>query len=180
MVGGSLDLVTQTQPQEHPLGGTTLGGRALFGVRVAPRVSIEFEPSFSGHYSREYTYRAGASFSATVTATRRDSFFPVQVRVRAKALEPVFGVGVVRSTIARHATTEAGIPYFDDSRADNKPAFVGGLDLALKVAPHAFVVPTFRVRIGPSASTAANDPLGEQTTTGFFNFRYGVGMRIGF
>src|SRR5690242_17230071 len=79
-VGGAINLVTQAH-SDFPLGGTTIGGSVLVGVRVAPRVSIEFEPSFGGSYSWEYTYRPAPSLMATVLASRRDLFFPVQARI---------------------------------------------------------------------------------------------------
>lgn len=178
-VGGTFNFVTQTRGDDQPLGGTTVGGAALVGVRVSSRVSIEFEPSFGSSYSWQYTYRPAPSLTATVIASRRDTFFPVQARFRMSVLEPVAGVAVVHSTIGRHATVGA-TTYFDDSRAENHLALVGGLDVAIAVAAHVHLVPTFRVLIGPRGSDAPGDPLGEQTSTGTFTFRYGVGVRAGF
>jgi hypothetical protein len=176
-VGGTFNLVAQTRADDQPLGGTTFGGSALFGVRVASNVAIEFEPSFGGSYSWQYTYRPAPSLTATVIPSRRDTFLPVQARTRMSVLEPVAGVAIVRSTIGRHATV-GDTTYFDDSRSENALALVGGLDVACKVAAHVYLVPTFRVFIGPRGSSG--DPLGEQTSTGAFTFRYGVGMRAGF
>jgi len=178
-VGGTINFVTQTHSDDQPLGGTTLGGSALVGVRVAPRVAIEFEPSFGGSYSSEYTYRPAPSLLATVVASRRDTFFPVQARITTKILEPVVGVAVAHSTIARHATIGSST-YFDDGRSENDVVLVGGLDAAIKLASRVFLVPTFRVLVGPRGSGATDDPLGEQTATGSITFRYGVGVRAAF
>src|SRR2546421_6461973 len=71
-VGGTVDLVTQTESGNKPIGGTIWGGRALFGVQVSPRVAVEFEPSFKGSYSWEYTYRPTPSLTADVLAARRN------------------------------------------------------------------------------------------------------------
>jgi hypothetical protein len=161
------------------LGGTTFGGSALFGLRVADHVAIEFEPSFGGSYSWQYTYHPAPSLTATVVASRRDTFLPVQARIRMSVVEPVAGVAVVHSTIGRHATV-GDTAYFDDSRSENDLVFVGGLDAAFRVATHVHLVPTFRVFIGPRGSDSSGDPLGEQTSTGAFTFRYGVGVRAGF
>src|SRR4051812_32337152 len=73
---GTVSLVTLTHSDDQPLGGATLGGSALFGVRVSKRVAIECEPSFAGLLSWDYTYRPSPSLSATVVASRRDTFFP--------------------------------------------------------------------------------------------------------
>jgi hypothetical protein len=85
----------------------------------------------------------------------------------------------VHSTIARHATV-GDATYFDDSRSENDLALVGGLDVAIKVSAHVYLVPMFRVLVGPRGSGSSGDPLGEQTSTGSFTFRYGVGVRAGF
>lgn len=178
-VGATFNLVAQTHSNDQPLGGTTLGGAALVGVRVSNRVAIEFEPSFGGSYSWQYTYRPAPSLTATVIASRRDTFLPVQARIRMSVLEPVAGVAIVHGTIGRHATV-ADTTYFHDSRSQNDLALVGGLDVAVTVAAHVYLVPTFRVFIGPRGSDSSGDPLGEQTSTGAFTFRYGVGVRAGF
>lgn len=178
-VGGTFNVVAQTRTDDQPLGGTTLGGSALIGVRVAPHVAIEFEPSFGGSYSWQYTYRPAPALTATVIASRRDTFLPVQARIRMSVLEPVAGVAIVHSTIGRHATV-GDTTYFDDSRSEHDLLFVGGLDVAINVSAHVYLVPTFRVLIGPRGSDSSGDPLGEQTSTGAFTFRYGVGVRAGF
>ena len=52
--GGAFTFVTQTHSgPDQPLGGTRSGGSLLLGVRVTPRYSVEFEPSFGGTYSSE-------------------------------------------------------------------------------------------------------------------------------
>jgi hypothetical protein len=181
--GGSAALVTQTQGDKDPLGGTTWSGSVGFGMQLSPKFAIEFEPMFNPTDSWEYSYRPSPSLIANVVASRRDTFYSFQLRSRARSLEPVIGVSYVHGTISRHATTQVG-RYFDDERSDNGVAVVGGLDAALKVAPHLFFVPTFRVFvIGRTAGDTSGlqlDPLGEQTRTGFLMFRYGVGARITF
>ena len=178
-VGGTINVVTQTHSDDQPLGGTTLGGSALVGVRVATRLAIEFEPSFGGSYSWEYSYRPAPSLIATVVASRRDTFFPVQARIGTGVLEPVIGVAVVHSNISRHATI-GSTTYFDDGRSENDLALVAGLDAAIKLTSNLFLVPTFRLLAGPRGSGATDDPLGEQTGTGSITFRYGVGVRAAF
>lgn len=179
-LGGAVNLVTQTHSDDQPLGGTALGGSVLFGVRAAPRLSIEFEPSFGDSFSSQYTYRPFASAVATVVPTRRDTFFPIQARLRAGVLEPVVGLAIVHSTIERHATFENGTTYFDDSRSGNDLGVVGGLDAAFKLGSSVYLVPTFRVLIGSHGSNAPGDSLGEQTSTGTFTFKCGVGARVEF
>lgn len=179
-IGAAFALVTQTHSTEEPLGGTTRGGNVLFGVRVSERVAIEVEPSFNGVYSWQYSYRPSPSLIADVMASRRDTFVPIQVRFCPGILEPVFGAGFVRSKISRHAVI-GNATYFDDGRTDQHVALVGGLDAALKLAPHFYVVPTFRMLFSPREKTEPfNDPLGEQTTTGSVLFRYGAGARVTF
>jgi hypothetical protein len=76
---------------------------------------------------------------------------------------------------------ETGI-YFDDSRSDDNVAFVGGVDAALNLATHFYLVPTFRLLVSAPGATpdSAGDPLGAQTSTGSLVFRYGVGARVAF
>ncbi|HJU41566.1 MAG TPA: hypothetical protein VJ691_02090 [Vicinamibacterales bacterium] len=179
--GGTFAGVYQTQ-FDHSVGGLALGGSALFGVFVSPRVAIEFEPLFGGPYSWEYTYHPGPSRTAHVVASRHDTFFSFQIRSRAGDVEPVIGVSIVRGRISRHATS-AGRPYFDDARAQNGVALVGGLDGRVELARRAFFVPTFRVLVVTRSGTAPdpfNDPLGDQTDTGPLVFRLGAGMRVTF
>jgi hypothetical protein len=180
-VGGTFNLVTQTHSDREPIGGTTHGGSALFGVTVSPHVAIEFEPSFGGRNSWEYTYRPSPSLLARVVASRRDTFFPVQARIRLGVLEPVLGVGFVYTRISRHATVAEGGTYFDDSRTEDNVALVGGVDAALQLVSSLYVVPTFRVLFLATGSPGTlTDPLGAQTSTGSWVFRYGVGARVGF
>lgn len=180
-VGGTLSGIYQTQKDEA-VGGVTWGAGPLFGVQVSSRVAIEFEPLFAGTHSWEYTYRPGPSRTATVVASRRDTFFSFQVRGRAGVLEPVAGVSYVRGHISRHATS-AGRPYFDDARLQNGVALLGGLDAGIKLAPRVFLVPTFRVLVvmrPGSWPDPFNDPLGDQTSTGPLVFRFGAGARVAF
>jgi hypothetical protein len=183
-LGGAISLVVQTHSSAEPLGGATLGGSALVGVQISRRVAVEFEPSFGAPYSWEYTYRPSPSLTARVVASRRDTFFPVQARIRLGVLEPVVGVGFVHGRLSRHATivtTIGSTPYFDDSRSEDDLAFVAGVDAALELASRFYLVPTFRVLISPGASPhPLRDPLGANTSTGSFVFRYGVGARVAF
>jgi hypothetical protein len=167
-VGGTFNFVTQTHSAREPIGGTTQGGSALFGVQVSPRVAIEFEPSLAGRYSWRYTYSPSPSLTANVVASRRDTFFPIQARIRLGVLEPVVGVAFVHGRISRHATVGTGT-YFDDGRSDDNLAFVGGVDAALNVAAHFYLVPTFRLLVSAPGATpdSPGDPLGAQTSTGF-------------
>jgi hypothetical protein len=180
--GGSVSAVTQTHSAGEPLGGTTWGGSAVFGVQVSPRVAVEFEPSFGGPYSWEYTYRPSTTVTADVVASRRDSFYSFQVRTRVGVLEPVVGLGYVHGRISRHATFDNGTPYFDDSRSDNGLAFVGGLDAAVKLTSRLQFVPTFRLLARGQPAIPVNpfngDPLGRDTRTGLFVLRYGAGVRV--
>jgi len=176
--GGTLDLVTQTKSDNDPLGGTTWGGRALFGVQVSPHVGVEFEPSFSGSYSREYTYRPAPSLTADVIAARRNWFFSGQARIRYGVLEPVVGLSYVRGQISRHATI-GSTTYFDESGSDNSLALVAGLDVAIPVASRLSVVPSIRV-LGTFAGGTPANPLESDTATGALAFRYGVGVRTTF
>jgi hypothetical protein len=180
--GGSAALVTQTQSDNDPLGGTVWGGSAVFGVWLSPTIAIEVESMFNGGYSWEYSYRPSPSLIANVVASRRDTFYSFQLRGRLGIVEPVVGVSYVHGKISRHATTQVG-PYFDDLRSDNGLAAVGGVDAAFKVAPHVFLVPTFRaLLIARTGNTPVDffDALGEQTRTGPLMFRYGAGARVTF
>jgi len=178
-LGGAVTVVTQPHSSEEPLGGTSVGGSVLFGVRVSPRVSIEVEPTVAGELSSDYTYRPSPSLVATVVASRRDLFVPVQARIHLGVFEPIAGVGIVRSNIARHATI-GHTSYFDDERSDNDLALVGGFDLVVRLAANVYLVPTFRARVVPQRADSSFDPLGEQTRTGMLNLRYGLGARVAF
>ncbi len=173
-----MNLVTQTLSDSVPMGGTRWGGSGVFGVRVAPRVAVEFEPSFGGPYSWEYTYKPGPSRTAHVVASRRDSFYSFQVRTRLGVLEPVAGLSYIHAKIGRHATS-GGATYFDDSRSDNGIAAVVGLDAAVKITPHFDFVPSFRL-LARAIDSSSGDPLYTQTRTGALTFRYGAGVRVTF
>jgi hypothetical protein len=180
--GGTITGFTQTEPDGQPLGGTTWNGSVFVGGWVSPRVAIEFEPSFGRTFSWQYSYRAGASFTANVVASRRDTFWAGQVRTRAGVFEPVVGLAFMRTNRQRHATTN-GRPYFDDLRVDNGLAGVAGLDAPVRIAPHVYLLPTFRAllnfKTAPDTSNVG-DPLGDQTSAGRLLFRYGAGVRVTF
>jgi hypothetical protein len=116
-----------------------------------------------------------------VIASRRDTFFPVQARYRVGVLEPVIGAAFVHGRISRHATANRdGRPYFEDSRSEYDPAFVVGLDAALKLTSRIRLVPTLRMLVVLRDAKWPGDPLGAQTSTGSFVFRYGIGARVAF
>ena len=180
--GGTITVFTQTEPDGQPLGGTTWNGSVFVGGWVAPRVAIEVEPSFGRTFSWQYSYRAGPSFTADVVASRRDTFWAGQVRTRVGVFEPVVGLAFMRTNRQRHATTN-GRPYFDDLRIDNGLAGVVGLDAPLRIAPHAYLLPTFRALLNFKSAPDTSefgDPLGDQTSAGRLLFRYGAGVRVTF
>jgi hypothetical protein len=166
--GGTFTALTQTRPDTQPLGGTTWNGSAFVGGWVSPRLAIEFEPSFGRTFSWEYSYRPGPSFTAHVVASRRDTFWAGQVRTRVGVVEPVFGLAYRQGNLQRHATI-AGRPYFDDSRTENGVAGVLGLDAPVKIAPHVYLLPTFRMVVNfgaASESSDFSDPLGAPNERG--------------
>ena len=181
--GGGPTLVSQPHSDADPLGGTTWGGSLSVGGWVSRRLALESELSFGGRYAWKYTYRPGPSWTADVVTSRRDTYFSFLLRSRMGPTEPIAGVSYAYGRIARHATT-AGRPYFDDAGSNNGIAAVGGLDAPIEVAPRFDIVPGFRAlivaRAGGSRSAGSFDPLGEQTRTGPFVFRLGVGGRVTF
>lgn len=178
-VGGTVGFATRSHEDDAPLGGTTWGGSVLFGVEVSRRVALEFEPAFGGAYSWEYTYRPSPALTADVVASRRDTFFSGQARLQLGALEPVVGLSYVHGRISRRATLRnTNTLYFDDSGSDSRLAIVGGVDAPLRLAPHFYFVPTFRVFVAPVGNSS--DAFSEQTSTGSFEFRYGAGVQVRF
>ena len=175
--GGTLTAFTLTRSDTPPpLGGTTWNGSVFVGGWVSPRVAIEFEPSFGPTFSGQYSYSPAPFLSADVVASRRDTFWAAQLRSRVGVVEPILGLAYRRTNLQRHATV-AGRPYFDDSRTENGFAFVVGVDAPVKIAPHVFLLPTFRLLLKTSGSS---DPLGSQTRAGDLLFRYGAGARVTF
>jgi hypothetical protein len=177
-VGGTLDLVTQTQPDGPPLGGTVVGGRAVIGVQLSPQISIEFEPSFANGFSWQYSYRPTPYLTADVVASRRNTSFAGQVRFRFGVAEPVVGVSYIHGALSRHATI-LNSTYFDESGSDPALALVGGLDAAVPLARRLFLVPTIRVLLSSTVG-AASDALERDTETGAVVIRYGLGIRVPF
>ena len=91
------------------------------------------------------------------------------------------GLAYVHGSLQRHATFVGGTPYFDDDGTDKGVAAVAGLDAPLRISDHFFVVPTFRFfAVMRPASITTIDLQEEQTSTGPFVFRYGLGARIAF
>jgi len=173
-IGGTLDWATQTEADTVPLGGTVVGGRALIGVHVSPRVSVEFEPSFAGSYSWEYRYQPTPSETADVVASRKNTFFTGQARLRFGVLEPVVGLSYVRGEISSHSTF-----YGDFRDSDKGLAAVGGLDVAIPVTSRVFLVPTIRLLATlPRGTSSGARPL--DTDTGALLIRYGAGVRVDF
>lgn len=158
------------------LGGSTWAGSVLFGVQVSPRLAVELEPSYAGEFRDEYTYRPGPSRIARVVSTRRDTFFTFQLRWKIGALEPVAGVSYVRDRTRRLATyVPGGSTYFDDRHSGGVLGVATGLDASLRLAPHVFLVPTFRLVVRPGSGAAT-----DTTRAGPFVFRYGAGARVTF
>jgi len=183
--GAALTGVTQPHSEDEPLGGTTAGSSVTAGVWISPRVAIESEVSFGSRLSWDYRYNPSFSTTVDVTASRRDTIVGFQARFAGRHVEPVAGGAYVHKAIARRATyTFNGATYFEDARTDHRFAIVGGLDAPIPAGRHFAIVPTFRVffvadNIGYDAASFT-DPLGEQTGTGPFRFRYGVGARVTF
>ena len=180
--GGTFTAFTQTHSDTQPLGGTTWNGSVFVGGWVSPRLAIEFEPSLGRTFSWEYSYRPGPSSTADVVASRRDTFWAAQVRTRVGVVEPVFGLAYMHTNLQRHATI-AGRPYFDDAQINNGVAGVLGLDAPVKIAPHIYLLPTFRLLLnfGPvSEPSGSSDPFRAQTSAGRLLFRYGAGARVTF
>ena len=183
-VGAALTLSTQTHGEDEPLGGTKPSGGAFAGVRLSPRLALEFEQSFTPRYSWEYSYHFSFSGIADVIASRRDDYYSFELRSRAGVFEPVAGVAYIHGNIARHAIA-GGRPYFDDDASQHAVAAVGGLDLNARVGKHVDLIPTFRVLAATRRGTMKSldylvDPLRLQTSTGAFVLRYGIGVRMNF
>ena len=180
-IGGSVSAVTQTHADAERLGGTTWGWSGLVGVRVAPRLSIEFEPTFAGPYERAYSYRPGPSLLADVVASRSHTFFSTQARIRLPVIEPVVGASYVHARLHRVATFSNGRPYFEDTDSEHGVALVLGVDAAIRMAPHMHFVPTFRMFVSSTGEDAGFEkPIRFDTTTGAVSFRYGAGIRVSF
>jgi hypothetical protein len=179
--GGTFTGFTQTT-SDTPLGGTTWNGSVFVGGWVSDRLAIEFEPSFGRTFSWEYSYRPAASLTADVVASRRDTFWAAQVRTRVGVVEPVVGLAYVRSDRQRHATV-AGRRYFDDVLKENGVAGVLGVDAPVRIAPHVYLLPTFRLLLNLGAvseSSDLGDAFEDQTSAGSLLFRYGAGLRVTF
>lgn len=178
--GGAVSFMTQPQAATpERLGGTTWSGSVVVGVQVSRRLSVEFEPSFSGEISaEEYSYRPSPSLLAEVASRGRDTFFTFQVRGKAGVLEPLAGVSYVRSRLRRHAAfVPGGQTYFDHEWSHNTLAFAGGIDAAFSVSPRFAIVPTFRVFIVPRASPSLPD---NPVSGGSVVLRTGLGARATF
>ncbi len=174
--GGTLTGFTQTRPDDRlRLGGTTWNGSVFVGGWVSPRVAIEFEPTFGRTFSGQRSYGLFASPLGRVNevVSRRETFWAAQMRNRVGGVEPILGLAYMRANVQRQATFVSGSPYFDDSSVGNGFAFVLGLDAPVKIAPHVFLLPTFRLLSKFWGSGDAGD-------TGDLIFRYGAGARVTF
>lgn len=181
-VGGSLGLFTQTHPDAvEPLGGTTLSASALIGTWLSSHIAIEAEPTFAAAFSQEYSYPPipDQTFQADVVASRRDSYFPVQIRLRVSKLEPVFGGGL-RHGKEREVATFRGEPYFDNSRSDNGFFVTVGLDVPVAVSPRVSLLPSFRLLTSTGKNSEPEFGVAQQTQTGAVAMRLGVGARVSF
>jgi hypothetical protein len=178
--GGTVGCMTLTQSAtEQQLGGATCGGSVVFGVQVSPQLGVEFEPTFGGDFlAQEYTYRPSPSLTARVVGSGSDTFFTFQVRWKVGVLEPVAGISYVREQSIRHAPFVPGDrTYFHDEQSGGTFAFAGGIDAAVRIAPHLYFVPSFRVFVLPSSSSSfsTGPPSGRS-----FVLRYGAGGRLTF
>ncbi len=178
--GGTAAWLTQTHSALEPLGGTTWDASLLVGVWMSSHVALEFEPILGRTFSSPYSYRAAPDLVANVVASRRDSYFPVQVRFRLGSVEPVFGGGYLHATEARHATLSSGQLYFDDERSDDSVAVTLGLDVPLSVSRHVAVLPGIRLLAPIRGTGVKSDPIQRDTNTGGVALRYGVGARVDF
>jgi hypothetical protein len=171
-VGATID-VSEAESDTAPLAGTVLGGRGLFGVKVSPRVAIEFEPSFTTTDSVESTYRPTPTIVAHVVTSRWNAFYTGQVRLRFANIEPVMGLSYLHAGIS-----ESGY-YLNASGTNNGLAVVGGVDVGLPLTSRIFLVPTIRVLV-TITDTTSSDPLRSDTDTGALFVRYGAGVRVVF
>jgi len=177
--GGAFGVAVDPQtPTEVQVGGTTWTAAVMVGAAVSPRLGIEVEAAFDGDLDAEtYTYRPSPGPVEVETQGRR-TLVTGLLRIRAGVVEPVIGLGVVHSTVRRHAAfTQGGGPYFDDARADNGLAFVSGLDIAAAVTPQVAIVPTLRVYV---VDRGAPPAFGNTASGGPVLVHAGAGVRIRF
>jgi hypothetical protein len=159
---------------------TSRNGAFVVGA-ASPRIVVEFEASFGGSMSSEYSYACcgGHNIVKVVTSTK-DAFFTFQVKGRGHIFEPVAGIGFVNYRVTRHATTTSTInpasapqPYFDDGHDDSGLIATGGLDAAIKIVKHFYFVPSARLIVSLDDAPAGTQP-------GRLRLRYGVGVRVAF
>jgi len=174
--GGALSLFTQTHRDNQDLGGTKGAASLQFGVWLSPRLAVEIEPTFGPTVSVQFSYRPAISLVADEVASRRDTYWAFNARLRVARLEPVFGTAFVHGHIERHATLRGDGRYFDDEGADDGIAIQMGIDAPFHIAPHVSLFPAFRLLMTSRAET----PLRLETRTGGLAMRYGIGARVTF
>lgn len=166
---------------EGSLGGDGFGGSVLFGGWVSRRMAIELEASFSPTFSNQFL-DIDANPPANRVPSRRDTFWSGQLRLRARAVEPVFGVAY-RHSVLRTQVFQSGEAPLDNEVSDNGVAVVLGVDAPLKVASHVDILPTLRMVLAGGRGimlVAANGSGGTDTFTGLVTLRYGAGVRVRF
>ena len=174
--GATIAALAQSH-SETEVGGTTWDASVLVGVWLKPHIAVEFEPTFGRTFSSTYSCRPAPDFLANVITSRRDTYFPVQVRFRIGPIEPLVGGGYLRTTEEAHATVDRGQAYFDDERSANGFVVTFGADVPVTVSSRVAVFPSVRVLV--PARDRSGDAIA-QTDTGAFALRFGVGARVAF
>jgi hypothetical protein len=174
--GGTLTGYFQTdtyQPNSgpEPFGGNGWSASGLFGGWVSRWIGVEVESSFGPMFSNQYSTQY-----SNETATRHDTFWTGQVRVRVGALEPVFGLAYHHT----HFQIDTGPPYATHlDVSGNGVAPVLGVDAPIRVASRVDVLPTIRVMFADGGGgTETVDAM--SLTKRMLVFRYGVGVRVRF
>ena len=144
------------------------------GADVSRRLGVEVEAAFTGNIDAD-PYRPSLDRLVHVETRGRRTFLSMLLTVRAGVVEPMVGLGYVRSTVRSHATfTDSGTDHFDTTRAEHGIALVGGLDIAAPVSPRLTIVPTFRIYIIGRGSS----PVFGTASAGPVVFRAGLGVRV--
>jgi hypothetical protein len=181
-VGGTLDVVTQTESDTNPMGGTNWGGRALVGASVSPHRAVELEIAFNGSDSWQYSYSLSGFRTADVVVSRRNTCFSGQLRIRGYGVvEPVVGLSYINGQTRRLATIGSSL-YFDDKRLRIGLAAVGGVDAAVPLTSHVSFVPSLRVfgTLAMEGRDAQRGSIDAQTSIGALAIRYGASIRTTF
>ena len=166
-------------PTPVRLGGTTWSGSLGVGADVSRRLAVEVEAAFTGNIDADpYQYKPSLDRLVHVETRGRRTFLSLLVKARAGVVEPMVGLGYVRSTVRSHATfTDSGTDYFDSTRAAHGIALVGGLDVAAPVSPRLAIVPTFRLYVVNRGHAPA---FGDIASAGPVVVQAGLGVRVHF